>query len=189
MDDTALRRMSVTEFFDWGPGDDNRYELVDGRPVTMTGAKRRHDRIVINIHRELRTRLLGSSCIPFSADTAVLILNGNVRRPGAGIDCGRTDDDLMHADMPRAVFEVLSPSTRKLDLAEKLAEYKTVESLLHILPIEPEKPHVTHWFRDQNYTWRAESCDGLAVVIELFDPPLSLHLTELYRGLEFTPPP
>lgn len=188
MDEVTLRRMTVAEFFDWEPGDDERYELVDGRPVRMTGARRRHDRIVTNINRVLGNQLLHGPCILFTPDTAVLIPNGNVRRPDAGIDCGRDDDDLMHADLPRVVIEVLSPSTRKSDLTGKLAEYKTIESLLHILLIDPDKPEVTHWLRDRTRTWRRQMHDGLGATFEIADPPLSLRLSELYHGLEFTPP-
>ncbi len=189
MDEVTLRRMTVAQFFDWEPGDEDRYELVDGRPVKMTGARRRHDRIVTNINRVLGNQLLDSPCIVFTPDTAVLIPNGNVRRPDAGIDSGRDDDDLMHADVPRVVIEVLSPSTRKSDLTEKLAEYKTIESLLHILLVDPDKPEVTHWPRDRTRTWRPRQHEGLAAVIDIADPPLELSLSELYRGLEFTPAP
>jgi Uma2 family endonuclease len=189
MDEVTLRRMTIAEFFDWEPGDEERYELVDGRPVRMTGARRRHDRILMNLHRELSTRLLGSPCIPFSPDTAVLIPNGNVRRPDAGVDCGRDDDSLMHADLPRIVIEVLSPSTRRTDLNEKLAEYKTIGSLLHVLLIDPDEPEVTHWSRDQASAWRQQSHAGLGAVIEIADPRLALGLADIYRGLAFTPPP
>lgn len=185
MDEVTLRRMTVAEFFDWEPGDEDRYELVDGRPVRMTGARRRHDRIVGNLNRVLGNQLLDSAYIVFTPDTAVLIPNGNVRRPDAGIDAGRDDDNLMHADLPRVVVEVLSPSTRKSDLGEKLAEYKTIESLLDILLIDPDKPEATHWSRDRTGTWRAKLHAGLATVIETADPRLALHLSEIYRGLAF----
>jgi len=188
MDEVTLRRMTVAEFFDWEPGDEERYELVDGRPVKMTGARRRHDRIVMNIHRELSIGLRGSRCIPFSPDTAVLIPNGNVRRPDAGVDCGRDDDNLMHADLPRLVIEVLSPSTPKSDLGEKLAEYKTIDSLRHILLIDPDKPEVSHWSRDHAGAWQHQMRENLSATIEVADPPLSPSLSEIYRSLDFTSP-
>jgi Uma2 family endonuclease len=115
MGETAIRRMTAAQFFDWDPGDDARYELVDGVPVMMTGARRRHDQIVVNGVGELGAKLRGHRCRPFTADTAVRIPNGNIRRPDAGVDCGRFDDDAVHADQPRLVIEVLSPSTRQFD--------------------------------------------------------------------------
>ena len=186
MDEVTLRRMTVAEFFDWEPGDEERYELVDGRPVKVTGARRRHDRIVANINRVLGNQLLDSAYIVFTPDTAVLIPNGNVRRPDAGIDGGRDDDDLMHADVPRLVIEVLSPSTRNVDLVEELAEYKTVGSLLHILLVDPDKPEVTHWSRDASGAWRQRRHVRLDAVVEIGEPHLALSLSEIYRGLAFT---
>ena len=48
----------------------------------MTGASRRHDQIVFNIHGELRDRLRGGQCRGFTADTAVGTPAGR-RRPDA----------------------------------------------------------------------------------------------------------
>jgi Uma2 family endonuclease len=189
MDEVTLRRMTVAEFFDWDPGDEERYELVDGRPVKMTGARRRHDRIVGNLNRVLGNQLLDRPYIVFTPDTAVLIPNGNVRRPDIGVDSGRDDDNLMHADLPRLVIEVLSSSTRKSDLTEKLAEYKTIGSLMHILLVDPDKPEVMHWSRDHDGAWQQQMRENLSATIEVADPPLSLTLSEIYRGLDFTPPP
>src|ERR1700722_19314944 len=101
MGQIAVRRMTVAQFFDWEPGDNRRYELVDGAPVMMTGARRRHDQIVVKGLGELRARLRGHRCCPFTADTAVFVPNGNVRRADAGVDCGRFDDNAMYAAAPR----------------------------------------------------------------------------------------
>jgi Uma2 family endonuclease len=53
MDEVTLRRMTVPEFFAWEPGDEEGYELVDGVPVMMTGARAQHDQIVLNILGQL----------------------------------------------------------------------------------------------------------------------------------------
>src|ERR1700684_2147015 len=100
MGETVVRRMTIAEYFDWDPGDDGRYELVNGVPVTMTGARNRHGDIVVNAIGDLRDKLRGDRCRAFMSDTAVLIPNGNVRRPGAGVVCGPRNDNAMYADAP-----------------------------------------------------------------------------------------
>jgi hypothetical protein len=40
--------MCADEFFAWIVHQDCRHELVDGAPVMVAGADRRHDRIVVN---------------------------------------------------------------------------------------------------------------------------------------------
>jgi Uma2 family endonuclease len=186
MGETAVRRMTVAEFFDWQPRDDGRYELVDGVPVMMTRARRRHDRIVANALRSLGNKLDGSRCIPFTADIAVLIPNGNVRLPDVGVDCGRFVDNAMYADAPRLVIEVLSPSTRDFDMFGKLDEYKTVESLTHIVLVDPDQPRAMHWWRAEDRTWRHQAHEGLEAVIAFPDLEIAIGLGELYRGLDFT---
>ncbi len=122
MSEQAVRRMSQDEFLEWCQFQDATFELVDGVPVAMAGAKRAHDRVVVNAIRSLGNQLEGNPCQPFSDDTAVSIPNGNTRRPDVGIDCGRFDPDALAVDSPRLVIEVLSPTTRTLDMFDKLDE-------------------------------------------------------------------
>src|SRR5271165_4234712 len=176
MGETSVRRMTAAEFFDWEPRDDGRYELVDGVPVMMARAKRKHDRIVANAIRGLGKKLDGSRCIPFTSDIAVLIPNGNIRLPDAGVDCGRFDGDAMYADAPRLVIEVLSPSTREFDMFGKLDEYKTVESLIHIVLDDPDQPQAIHWWRAEDRGWRHQAHEGLGAEIGFSDIELVISL-------------
>jgi len=189
MGETGIRRMTAAEFFDWDPGDDGRYELVDGVPVMMTGAKNRHGHIVVNALGELRDKLRGSRCRAFMSDTSVLIPNGNVRRPDAGVVCGPSNDNAMHADQPRLVIEVLSPSTRELDMFGKCDEYKTIESLTHIVLVEPNQPQAMHFWRAEDRGWCHQAYQGLEAAIEFPDLQITISLGDLYDGLEFTRQP
>jgi Uma2 family endonuclease len=44
----AQRRMTAAEFLEWCTFQEDRYELVDGVPVAMAGAKQVHDRLTVN---------------------------------------------------------------------------------------------------------------------------------------------
>lgn len=189
MSEHAIRRMTADEFLDWGLSQPLRYELVEGVPVAMAGAKRRHDRIVMALHAILVQRLAGHGCVAFSADTAVRIPSGNIRRPDAGIDCGCFDDNATSADAPFLVVEVLSPSTRDFDMFGKLDEYKAVPSLRHIVIIDPDTPQAYHWSRLADGTWSHELLEGLEAEITLPEIPCALDLATLYAGLTFQPRP
>ena len=91
MRERAATRMSAEEFLAWGLHQELRYELVDGVPVAMAGARQRHDRIVMNAQGLMYAQLRGTACRNFSADIAVRVPAGNIRRPDAGIDCGAFD--------------------------------------------------------------------------------------------------
>ena len=185
----AIRAMGQDEFLAWARDREGRYEFVDGVPVAMAGAKRRHDQIVVNVIGELRNQLRGAACRPFTADTAVRIPAGNVRLPDAGVDCGTFRDETNWADEPTVVIEVLSASTRDFDLFVKVEEYKTVPSLRHILIVDPDEARAVHWSRNTGGTWSFQAHEGLEAAIVASPPPLTLKLADLYEGLTFMAKP
>ena len=186
MSERVSRRMTAEEFLDWCQHQEGRYELVDGMPVAMTGATRVHDQITGNALGMLFNLLRGNKCRLFTADTGVRIQAGNIRRPDAGIDCGAFNAAETWADAPFLVLEVLSPSTRTFDLFDKVEEYKTIESLRHILLVDPDLPEVRHWSRTRDADWTQTTHAGLDAAILLPDIPGTLDLATLYEGLTFT---
>lgn len=190
MAEPARRPWTVDEFFAWQERQAERYELVDGQPLkTMAGARNVHDDIVVNCLAELRAELRGRPCRPFTADGSVETLPGEIRRPDLGIDCGRRDRDKFKASEPRPVVEVLSPGTRDFDTFEKLGEYRTVETLDHILYVDPDLPQVVHWWRSRERKWERTIVEGLDAVVEAPDLGVSLPLAEIYDGVSFAPRP
>jgi Uma2 family endonuclease len=122
----AGRIMTAEAFLDWCLGQEGRWELVDGVPVAMAGAKQVHDRVVVNALLALGGQLRGGPCRPTTGDVAIGIPNGNIRRPDLGVDCGRFEPESLTATDPRLVIEVLSPSTRTFDAIGKLWDYRQV---------------------------------------------------------------
>jgi Uma2 family endonuclease len=178
--------MGVQAFLTWAEGQAERYELVGGVPVRMmSGARNVHDDIVVNLLTLLRTHLRGSGCRPFTADGSVETLPGQVRRPDVGVDCGPRDPSALMAAEPGLVAEVLSPTTRDFDAFAKLAEYKTVATLAHILLIEPNAPEIRSWFRDGDGAWEELRATGIDGTLDLQAFDLRLPLAEIYDGVTF----
>ncbi|HEX8417319.1 MAG TPA: Uma2 family endonuclease [Methylobacterium sp.] len=190
MAEPAPRRWTVEAFFAWQQHQAERYELIDGFPVRMmAGARNVHDDIVVNVLAALKNRLGGTGCRPFTGDGSVETLPGQIRRPDAGVDCGRRDPDGLKAALPRLVVEVLSPSSRDFDAFEKLDEYKTVDSLEYILLIEPNAPEAFLWSRGPERVWRKRPVRGLGEEIALPELGTSLPMAEIYDGVEIVPRP
>lgn len=186
MSEPVPLRWSVDEFFAWQESQSERYELVHGFPVRMmAGAKNVHDDIVVNLIAELRGQLRGSGCRPFTGDGSVETTPGQIRRPDAGVDCGRRDPNGTKAETPRMVAEVLSPSTRDFDAFEKLEEYKSVGGLDYILVIEPNAPEVVLWFRNSDRSWRKKPIRGLDGEIDMSEIGVTLRMSGVYEGVEF----
>ncbi len=144
MSERAVAKMTADEFLLWHEQQqDRRYELVDGVPVAMAGARRRHDQVVVNTLVALGGRLGVGPCRPFSSDTAVRISEYQVRYPDLGVDCRRFVDEALAADAPAVVFEVLSETTPAFDLVRKVEEYKSVDSLRHIILVDTGEPKIS----------------------------------------------
>jgi Uma2 family endonuclease len=189
MSEGAAIRMSADEFLEWDlTAPDHRHELVDGVPRAMTGASGRHDVVVVNVLTFLRSGLRGGPCLPSTADIAVKIPNGNVRRPDVAVRCTPMDDRTTHAS-PRLVVEVLSPSTRSVDRARTLEEYKSVAGLAHILLIDPDVPEVMLWSCNNAGVWSHAVVAGLGAVVPLPALGVALPLADIYDGLTFRPSP
>jgi Uma2 family endonuclease len=189
MSERAVRGMSQDQFLEWCQFQDANYELVDGVPVAMVGARRAHDRVVINAIRALGNQLDDNPCQPFTDDSAVRIPNGNTRRPDVGVDCGHFDPDALAVDAPRLVLEVLSPTTRTFDMFDKPDEYTTVPGLAHIVLIDPDAPQAIHWWREPDQAWQHVRLEGLDAEIVIPDLDVTHGLRTLYAGLTFRPRP
>lgn len=185
MGEPQIRFRTADEFLEWDLDQpDCRHELVDGIPQAMTGAKTRHDQIVVNVLAELRTRLRGGPCRASTADSGVKIPNGNVRRPDAAVDCGSWKNDDLALRGPKVIVEVLSKSTRLIDHHRKLEDYKLLPTLRAYLMVEQQLPRVTVLRRREGAEWEFEEFTGLDTEIPLDDPAMSLPLADLYDGVD-----
>jgi Uma2 family endonuclease len=178
--------MSADEFLEWRQGQPGRWELVGGMPILMmAGAKQRHDQIVVNVVAGLMTRLRGTRCRPWTADIATRIPNGNVRQPDVTVDCGPRRDDALDSTAPAVVFEVLSPSTKTFDQVRKLDEYKRVDTMRHIVLVDPARPRAVLWTRDGAGLWSDSDVDGLEDSLNLVAIAISLPLAEVCEDVAF----
>lgn len=185
------RTMTVEEFYIWQLDQDERYELVDGVPVplrAMTGASNYHDVLVVNLIAALVPALRGKPCRVATADTAVRTSIHSTRRPDVTIECADPERNVYEARNPVAVFEVLSPSTRKIDRFTKLDEYRRHPAIRHIVLIDPDLVSAKHYRRDGD-TWADEDLSDPDGVIALDAAGVTLRLGDLYERLDLTRPP
>ncbi|WP_181705836.1 Uma2 family endonuclease [Chthonobacter rhizosphaerae] len=195
MEPVKRMRMTPEEFLLWDLDQpDGRHELVDGvprpqhppeddAPRGMTGARRRHDRIVVNLVAELRNRLRGSGCVTSTADTGVRIPNGNLRRPDVAVDCGRFRPDDLELDAPSLIVEVLSRSTRTADQQEKRGDYRLLPSLEVYVLVHQESPRLTVYRRLSGGSWVEEEIIGLDSVLGLPGLAVVIPLADIYEGV------
>lgn len=191
MGDRAARRMTIDEFLAWQPGQGQRYELVDGEPVAMAGAKLRHDRVTGNAFSEVRRqmRAAGSPCDAFTADIGIRTPIGNIRRPDISVLCPPFDEDATTSDTPRLIVEVLSESTERVDRLIKLDEYKAIDALDYIVIADPTRIEVGFWYRDAVRFWRSVTLQQTEAVIDMPALGIAISLAALYERVQVTSQP
>jgi Uma2 family endonuclease len=138
----AFQPITAEQFLAMDFGSDRKFELVDGAIRMMTGGTSTHALVAANTLSFLRLKLRGTGCRPYGSDMAVRVDETNVRYPDVSVYCGDPADRdkpavLSFAD-PRVIFEVLSPSTRRVDQEGKLREYRALSSMDTIVLIDTD---------------------------------------------------
>ncbi len=175
-------RMTRDEFLNWAEAQRTRYEFDGFAPVAMTGGTLSHSRICQNIYAALRLRLKGSGCEPLGPDAGVATTGDAVRYPDALVTCtkGPGTDRLVSGAV--VVFEVLSPSSGRVDRIEKLLEYRSVSTILRYVMLEPASAAMTvHARANGSEAWTTTALTDGDV---LFMPEIAIEIpvAEFYEG-------
>ena len=131
---------------------DLRYEYVHGRLVAMAGGSLRHAEVKGNAGRALGAAL-SARCLVAESDVRVeTVGKGVYRLPDIVVVCGEADVVEIAGvgeavRNPTLLVEVLSESTSREDLEEKLIEYLALESLVEYWVIDPDKPRLLQYVR------------------------------------------
>lgn len=110
---------------------------------------------------------------------------GNGRCLDLTIDCGAFEAGALTATAPAVVFEILSDSTRKIDLLIKLRDYDATPSILHYVLIAQTEVLVFVYSRGPaaGFSLRAQEYRQLQDALELPGIGWSMTLAEIYEGL------
>jgi Uma2 family endonuclease len=124
------------QFFTWAEAQDVRYEFDGLRPVAITGGNAGHSAIGINLQTALRNRLRGSGCRPYGPDAGIETVGKAVRYPDALVTCSEVDLTARTIPGVVVVFEVVTPSSGRIDRIVKVREYAAVPSIRRYVILE-----------------------------------------------------
>ena len=155
----ALKRpWTAEQFLDWAARQEGRYEFDGMQIVDMNGGNARHNRMTLNIHAALRSRVRGTPCSFFGPDLAVRTVGEKVRCPDALITCTKFTDTERVAPGVVVVFEVLSPGSGPRDRIEELEEYAAVPSIRRYVIVEYRTKAVLLFHRTHaDASWTAQA--------------------------------
>jgi Uma2 family endonuclease len=142
--------LTVDEFLAWSVQQDKgRYELQDGRIIMQQSQNVGHLRIKGRIVRLLEDAIASTGvryyAVPDGA--TVRIAPRSAYEPDALVaPLPMPDDTALEIPNPVVVVEVLSPSSIKRDLTDKVTGYFKVPSIMHYLVCDPEDKAII-WHR------------------------------------------
>lgn len=186
---TALEKISLVPIAEYLAGEELtgvKHEYVGGTIHATAGGTNRHNAIAANTLVSLGTRLRGKPCRVFNSDTKVRIELPDHTRfyyPDAMVVCRSNPPEDHFQENPVVIIEILSDSTRRIDLEEKREVYLKMPSLKILLFVEPEAPLVLLHRRRAEGGFAAETISGPDRIIPLPEIGVELPLGELYEQI------
>jgi Uma2 family endonuclease len=153
-----------------------KHEFLDGEVFAIAGATPEHNDVAAAATVALGVLVRGRRWRVFNSDQRIHIpATGLYTYPDGGVKCGGT----LHADGmslldPVLLFEVLSDSTRDYDRGAKLAHYRSIVGLRHVLVLETARAHVEHHRRGADGAWTERAYTEGAIALEDLGGALSL---------------
>lgn len=176
---------TFTEYLEGERDVDARSEYAGGEIYAMAGASETHNTISGDFYARINIHL-PEQCRVWQSDMKVV---GNTLDhqpfsyyPDIMAACGDDDDDnAYYRTNPLLIVEVLSKSTHRIDLNEKLASYTQIKSLLEYIVVSQDTPFVRIYRRRTN--WQLESFGAEeSTLLESID--LALPVTDIYRRVK-----
>jgi Uma2 family endonuclease len=132
------------------PNDGHRYELIDGALLVTPGPAFAHQRIVLNLAIKLEQACPPEQCA-LTAPFDVVLAADTVVQPDVLV---ARRDDFARGDLPGPpllAVEVLSPSTRRIDVMLKFSRFEAAGCQGYWV-VDPDTPSLIAWeLRDGAY--------------------------------------
>ena len=142
--------MTVDEYLAWAEHHPRRYELHEGevckaQPETAGHAETKAATYVA-LFKGITARKLPFNVLP--SGVTIRIDDTTAYEPDAVVYSGeRIARSAVEVPSPLIVVEVLSSSTRQVDVSIKLAGYFRLPSIVHYLIVDPSEPMIVHHAR------------------------------------------
>lgn len=167
-----------------------KYELLDGRIVAMTGGTRAHNLIALGLFSEIdRQKADGWRLYVADVKLRIPAADGAQRDSGTYPDvmlaCGKEVSEL-YEEAPVLLAEVLSDSTARQDKGSKRDRYLGIPSLQVYLVLSQTEMMMTVYQRERD-GWQSDVYLRTEADIELRlrdgHRPLAVNLGRIYRNL------
>jgi len=179
-------QMSISEYLEWEPQQDIRYEYNNGEIYAMTGGTLAHNDITLNLYRTLYPHVRSRGCRINVSDVKVQVsTNSPYYYPDVVVSCDPQDlNARKFIQRPKLIAEVLSAGTSAKDRGEKFANYLTIPTLEEYVLINSDKISVERYKRGEGRIWLYYPyIAGDAIALSSLEFEFAIDL--LYEGVLF----
>jgi Uma2 family endonuclease len=172
--------MTADEFLAWSDATPGLFELHDGVPVEITGQTIGHADVKFAAQTALKSAIekSGLPCRMLPDGMSVRVSKSKVYKPDAMVYCGpRLPTDTREIAEPIIIIEVLSETTRDVDLGAKVLAYFSLPSVQHYIIIDPEQKPVIHQARQSETSYLTRLLH--AGKIEMSPPGITIDVADL----------
>ncbi len=176
--------ISPEEYLDSEPSSEERREYLDGQVYAMAASSAEHNLIAGDIFAALHNHLRGKQCVVFMND-----VKAHVRMqagdwsyyPDVLVNCDPNGRNRYFCDTASVIFEVLSPSTQRIDEREKFLVYQAIPALQTYVLGSRERRAVRVYRRATLWNLEEVSADGALPLPEL---DFTLSMDAIYERAE-----
>ena len=184
-----LPRMTLQQYLEREDRSEVRHEFFAGEVFEMEAASFRHQRITARFSAATAATLEAMGCELHTHGTRIATSkDGLYTYPELIILCGQPkflDADPNTLANPKAIVEILSPSTKDYDRGTKFQLYRGLASLEEYINIHQDSPYIEHHFKQPDGTWAIRDLRGLDATLRLASLDIEIPFTRLWAGIEF----
>jgi len=173
------------DIYAWAQADGGRYEFDGVQPVAMADINIGHSVVTGNIICYLANHLAGKSGECPGPGAGIATIGQTVRYPDAVVTCSKIDGGAYLVPDPVIVFEVVTPTSVRMDHVVKLAEYQAVPTIRRYIIVESDAAVITLHARDQDgVPFEAERRVD-SDTVRLPEIGIEIPVAAIYETLEF----
>ena len=177
--------ISLEEYFQLEERSSILHEYVAGEIYDMAEPSQAHEVIAMNLAGPLHSHVHDRPCRIYPGRRQLQFKIGKddfVYRPDVWMACGEVRNAKGECvDEPRLVIEVLSPSTARFDMREKVTSYREIPSIEEYVWVAQKPTHVVIYRRAEQ--WEPQTLETLDSTLELRSVGLALPVAKIYKGV------
>ena len=177
------------EYLELELNSEERHEYINGEIITVTGGTPNHNTITGNFYAALNFALRGQPYRVFVTDQRVWIPKKAIYAyPDVMVVQGKIQLQEGRKDTitnPLIIVEVLSESTKKYDLGDKFAAYRTIPTFQEYILIDQSKMYLEHYYKTEPNKWIFLEYEGEDATLSLVSISFQIGLREIYNKVDF----